>query len=160
MILVLPQAMDFAVRYEERRTALKAYSTLPGSYGVLSKSPVAALLPESGCKLVIWGWAPQIYVESGCRPMVRSVVTYYEMIANLSPSLKEYHLQRYLFDLERGRPEYFIDAVRPGDMFFSDEAFRHERFDAIARAIEFNFSLVTEIDGYRLYRRTSEAQAQ
>lgn len=117
-------------------------------------SPIShAILAVSrpGDDLAIWGWFPQAYVETGLPQAARDAHSQRQIEA--SP-LRDYYRGRYLDDLSRNRPAVFVDAVGPGRYGFQDRRhFGHEIFPALARFVQDNYVLTSEVDGARIYGR-------
>lgn len=130
-----------------------------GTFGAQWREPYTAVgrllrsykSPES--RLAIWGWLPSLYVESGLPQATRDGNTSWAMIP--SPH-REYYQQRFLADLRRTHPDFFVDAVGVGSRFFSDRGTAgHESFPALASYISQNYQLVTDAGYLRLYLRNA-----
>lgn len=119
---------------------------------------------QPGDRLAIWGWAPWDYLDSGLRPGTREALingpttpahTWY---AAMSPALVAYYQRRFLSDLQRSQPAYFVDATCSSAFFFGDRAtFGHETFPALAAYVAENYTLAASVgpkppdDATRIY---------
>ena len=66
----------------------------------------------------------------------------------------EYYRTRFVSDLQRTRPRWFIDAVGGENFFYKDRAATgHEILPDLAREIREHYELIDDVDGSRLYRR-------
>lgn len=102
-------------------------------------------------KLVVWGWAPAIHVESGLCLGARDAQS--ERLIIPGPLLSHYR-DRLLFDLHRNRPRWFVDAVAPGQFGFKDRSlFGHETWNALRDYIASHYELLDDLAGVRVYRR-------
>jgi 4-amino-4-deoxy-L-arabinose transferase-like glycosyltransferase len=128
---------------------------------------VAERLHADPCRaagpLFVWGFAPQLYVESGMRPASRYVMPQAPLVAYEpgnrasrsappDPTLaRPEHQERLLADLARSRPAFVLDTA-PSGLHGWDrhplgelpglEAFVHEGYDAVA-----------DVDGVWVWRR-------
>lgn len=103
-----------------------------------------------GDRLAMWGWHSQVYVETGLPQGTREAHTAFQQFAG---PLRDFYRDRYLRDFTRGRPAWFVDAVRPQGFGFTDRSRDgHESFPALARYVADNYVLAAEIDGCRIYR--------
>jgi hypothetical protein len=125
---------DFASDWEQPHTVL---GDLIRSYA----SPDA--------RLAIWGWLPNLYVESGLPQGTRDGNTAWTIIPSLQ---REYYRARFLADLERNKPVLFVDAVGASTPFFNDrEVDGHDAFPPLAAYVRQHYSLVTDLGYARLY---------
>ena len=101
--------------------------------------------------MAVWGWAPELFVQTGLRPGTRDPNTHFQ----IQPSaLQGYYRARYLADLSRRRPEFFVDAVAPNRFGYQVRALNgFETFPELARLIASEYRLVAEVDGVRIYQR-------
>ena len=108
-------------------------------------------LATPGDKLVVWGWAPGLHVESGLSCGVRGAQS--ERSINPGPLQDDYRW-RYLHDLRRHRPRWFVDAVAPGQFGYHErEFFGHECWPELNALIQSDYERIAEIDQVRIYRR-------
>ena len=117
-----------------------------GSVGVQLRA-----LAVPGDKLVVWGWAPGLHVESGLGQGAREAHS--ERIINEGPLQNDYR-HRFLFDLRRIRPRWFVDAVAPDQFGFQERSlFGHETWPELRELIAADYQQIAEIDQVRIYRR-------
>jgi len=108
-------------------------------------------LAAPGDKLVVWGWAPGLHVEAGLSCGVRGAQS--ERSINPGPLQNDYRW-RYLHDLRRHRPRWFVDAVAPGQFGFQERSrFGHETWPELRELIAADYEQIADIDQVRIYRR-------
>jgi hypothetical protein len=93
-----------------------------------------------GDALAIWGWMPSYYVETGLMPATRDAVSDFAITAG---PYRDYFQARFLGDLKRSRPAFFIDAVSDGAFLGPSwrRADAHEGFPELAAYVDENYSL-------------------
>ncbi len=102
-----------------------------------------------GDKLAIWGWSNLYYAETGLPQGCRDPLIYYQVTPTPSQS---YYLSRYVADLQKNKPTFFLDTVAPHEFFFTDRAaYGHDKFAVIKEVIDKNYCLLEEINGVRIY---------
>ena len=116
---------------------------------------------QPGDCMSVWGWAPYYYVEAGVPNATRDVTTVGAMpstgfIADLGNTLRAYYRQRYLRDLRRARPTFFVDAVSSAEFVQDRQTLGHEIWPELARFVADNYVKVFEYevspgDGTRVY---------
>ena len=112
---------------------------------------IARELSNRNDSIAIWGWAPEIYVESGLTQATRDTHSTWSIVAN---EQRDYYRTSYLHDLRQHNPAVFIDAVGPGAFGFEDRPTQaHETFAALSNYIRENYSLVTDLQTARIYAR-------
>lgn len=108
-------------------------------------------LATPGDKLVVWGWAPGLHVETGLGCGVRGAQS--ERSINPGPLQNDYRW-RYLHDLRRHRPRWFVDAVAPGQFGYQRrEYYGHECWPELKALVQADYEQIAEIDQVRIYRR-------
>lgn len=145
----------------------------------LTRGPTAVLLrklADAKDRLLVWGWRPDIYVESGLTPALQQAETKDAFM----PCPHQGKSRRRLIDeMNHTRPEWFIDAVAPvgrvglplfvrlwGPAASTRKIAGHETFPALGSLVDRNYRLVAEmrlpaggqappdqIEGVRIYRR-------
>jgi hypothetical protein len=107
---------------------------------------------QPGDTLAIWGWRPQIYVETGLAQGTREAQT--ERQLSLDPAVQAYYLQRYLHDMAERKPAWFVDAVGPASLGYHDrQRHGHEIYAELAQLISTRYDYLGEIENLRIYRR-------
>lgn len=106
--------------------------------------------------LAMWGWRCSLYVEAGRRQATRQAHTEAQIYES---RLQGYFLQRYLADFEAANAPVFADAVGPGNFAFTSPRFAHEVFPALREIIRARYTLVTALDGTRIYARNDRLLA-
>ena len=74
-------------------------------------------LDAGGQRMGIWGWAAHLWVESGTIPATRESSTEF---AFLDWGPQSYYRNRYLRSITQSPPEFFVEAVGPGQFLFED----------------------------------------
>ncbi len=116
--------------------------------------PVLVLLESNvkpGDGLSVWGWMPEYYVATGGLLGTRDAITHFQIVPSI---YRDYYRRRYLSDLARSRPKFFIDAVSPSTFAFHDPTVDgHEAFPELARIVAADYRQIGESYGVRLYER-------
>lgn len=129
-------------------------------------SPTADFIREHarpGDRMSVWGWGADYYIDAGVADATREATTIADMEATfftgrVQDSLRTYYRQRYLGDLKRSRPRFFVDAVSSVEFFCTDrEKFGHETFPELNEFVTENYEKVYEQqigpgDGTRVYQ--------
>lgn len=110
-----------------------------------------AVYARPGECLGIWGWASNLYVETGLRQATRRA----DSSAEITPGpFLAFFRGVYLDDLHRSAPPVFVDATGPGNYAFDDRKWSFETtFPALADFIRRHYVSAREVDGMRLYVR-------
>ncbi len=122
--------------------------------GQLIRSPEATLLaaltrPDE--PIAIWGWMPRFLVEAQRQHGTRDAYTAFQIYE--SP-VRDFYRRRYLADLHRAQPPWFLDTTGPGSFAFDDrERDGHETFPELATLIARDYRLAAESRSARLYQR-------
>jgi hypothetical protein len=100
----------------------------------------------------VWGWASELYVDTGLIQATRSGV-----MGPLPYSpLESYFFGQYAEDLLNSKARIFVDAVAPQMFGFHDRKTQgHEISPAVKKVVQDNYKLVEEVDGVRIYDRVS-----
>lgn len=115
----------------------------------VSRIVLAQKLP--GDRLAMWGWVPHHYVETGLPQATREAHSN-RQIEN--GPMDDYYRRRYLRDIRRSRPRWFIDTVGGTNFGYTDRARHgHEMLPELAAFIAADYQLVADLDGSRVYRR-------
>ena len=101
--------------------------------------------------LAVWGWRPELYVETQLPQATREAHTDGQLLA--SP-LRDYYRTRFLSDLRASRPAFFIDSVGPDDFGHPDlQKDGHETFPALADYIRQEYVRLNQAGTFRIYER-------
>jgi hypothetical protein len=116
-----------------------------------------------GDRLSVWGWAPNYFVFAGLPNATRYPATILAMpptliTAGVTEELRAFYRRRYLDDLRRARPAFFLDAVSGAEFACQDrQIWGHETCPELARFIAENYVQVFEVvvapgNGTRVYQ--------
>jgi hypothetical protein len=123
---------------------------------------------RAGDRLSVWGWASYYYVFAGVPNATRYPATILAMpptrfTDGMGDELRAYYRQRYLGDLRRAPPTFFVDAVSSAESMCRDrQRWGHETWPELARFIAENYvkvfeGVVTPGDGTRVYLLREQA---
>lgn len=111
-------------------------------------------LRKPGDTLAVWGWYSHLHVESRLAQATREAVS--ERQIQESWQRDTYYRPRYLADLQRNQPAFFVDAVGPRAFAFTGrDADAHENFPALAAYVAEHYRLIDDAGHSRLYVRGS-----
>lgn len=117
-----------------------------------------AAAARPGDTMSVWGWVPRLHVESGLPPATRDGTTERQIIDH---SLRQFYRQRYLFDLRRSRPRFFVEAISPGFFAFTNRATMGvQTWPELQAYLDDNYALAAEIDGFRIFQARETASDQ
>lgn len=151
LFALLPQVYHRSVSWHRFSGHLAEHLQQPAT-------PAAAFLrhhSKPGETIAMWGWESSLLVAAGRPHGTREAHT-----ANLMTEwpLRDYFTNRYLWDMERHQPAWFVDAVGPGAFMFENRsASGHETVPKLHTLITTNYELVAQFDNKRIYRRKSSA---
>ena len=126
--------------------------TIPNHTRVLRSAGGLAIerYAKPGDVISVWGWAPRFYVETQTIMATRDAETSRQIYPN---SYRDYFRNRFLRDLETGKPAVFVDAVGPGAFILVDRVSQgHESFPALAAYIQEHYELKEDVAGIRIYQ--------
>ncbi len=110
---------------------------------------------QAGDSLAMWGWEPELFVETGLVQGTREAVTTY-LLSNWP--LQSFYIDRYQRDLLTRRPAWFVDAVGPGAFIYEDRAASgHETIATIRDIVARDYEFAADIDSKRIYRLKSRS---
>lgn len=117
----------------------------------VGKAIVAAASNEVGT-LVVWGYNPNYYTETGMIQGTRLSISTPQFNNN---SLQGFFRETYLQDLLLNRPLIFVDAAVEGQFPAMDDGarFRHELVPGVGRFVGENYRLIDTVDGVRIFKR-------
>lgn len=147
VLTLLPQAYDRAASWHRFVGYLREHLEHP-------RSEAARLIlgrAQPGDTMAMWGWEPHLLVETGLPHGTREAHT----SSQLTPwSMQHFFTVRYLADMERRQPAWFVDAVGPGAfIYISRTGDAHERAPGLARLVASHYEFVAELKNLRIYRR-------
>ncbi len=108
---------------------------------------------RAGDTLALWGWQPWIFVETGLPHGTRDSHTKSQIESSLQA---DYFRRRFLDDLERNRPVFFVDAVGHGGRAFAyhDRGRQgYEAFPELRDYVHKHYGSMHEIGSLRLFMR-------
>lgn len=97
--------------------------------------------------MAIWGWVPEIYVETGIIPATREVECGFSMYSNPQ---QQYYVGRFADDLLKSGAGLFIDATA-GPNYFCLPVQGPEDFPDIASILKKYYKLVDDVQGFKIY---------
>ncbi len=107
---------------------------------------------QPGDRLAVWGWDSQVYVETQLPQATRESHSTRQLWD--SSQRDTYYRPRYLADLQRTNPAFFVDAVGPGAFFFTERSQSgHETFEELCEHVSENYVLMGTFDHLRVYFR-------
>lgn len=116
--------------------------------------PVVKLLASRqrpGDTLSVWGWECSYHVQTQLPQGTREAHTERQMVYG---PLQEYFRQRYLEDLQRSPPTFFLDAVGQSNFRFNNrEVFGHDRWPALQSFINGHYAQIGDVETTRIYVR-------
>jgi hypothetical protein len=130
---------------------------------VFPVAEVIARLARPGDCMSVWGgWVCHYYVYAGVPNATRDPGTVEAMspspwTAGMGEVVRHYYRQRYLADLRRAMPTFFVDAVSSSEFYLTDRRkLGHEAWPELAAFIADNYVKVFEAavgpgDGTRVY---------
>ena len=120
-----------------------------------------------GESMVVWGWEPWRYVETGLYPATRDTQTQWQI---MDTPQRPYYLERFVRDLQASLPPVFVDTVgyvegplpwqKP--VFWDRETHAHDVFPGVGAVVDQQYSLVGEVGTARIYvlrQRLREVEA-
>jgi hypothetical protein len=110
-----------------------------------------AALAQPGDTMTVWGWDPKLYVESGLVQATRDGQTERQISQN---PLLSFYRGRYLFDLQRYQPRFFVEAVGPGHFLYTDRRIGGiEIWPELLEYVETNYEFHAEVEHTRIFVR-------
>jgi hypothetical protein len=104
-----------------------------------------------GDRLAVWGWRPELYVETQLPQATREGHTNAQL---LDSPLRDYYRARFVADLRASRPAFFIDSVGPDDFGHHDlRQDGHETLPALADYVRQEYVPLKQTGAIRVYVR-------
>lgn len=116
--------------------------------GTLAREILRRAQPED--RVSVWGYSHELHVQTRLIQGTRDTYT----ALQIRGRYREYFRRRYLEDLERNKPRFFVDqtSMRPGDEMSRSRA-AHEAVGEMRDYIARNYDCVGEFEGMRLFVR-------
>lgn len=109
-----------------------------------------------GDRLAVWGWRPELYVETQLPQATREAHTNGQL---LDTPLRDYFRTRFVDDLRASRPAFFIDSVGAEDFGHHDiRQDGHETLPALADYVGQEYVQVNQNGAVRVYVRRDLAK--
>ena len=108
-----------------------------------------ASLVRKGDSIAVWGFMPRFYVESNTKLGIRYAVSDWQILDN---PLRDHFRAEYLSDFKTGNVVFFVDAVAPGSIRFTNRGTQgYEIFPKLAEYISKEYTFYGDANGIRLY---------
>jgi hypothetical protein len=147
LLTLLPQVYDRAVTWNPYAGRAREHWAAP-------LSPAAQFLRQHARPvdtLAMWGWQPHLLVETQLPHGTREALSANQI---MQWAMTDFFVDRYLHDLRRRQPAWFVDVVGPGAFIFDDRLqHAHETIPALRELIAHDYELTAEFDHVRVYRR-------
>lgn len=156
-LLVAPQVVNRLVE-GNRWLALMEPGRIAPKQSPLGREILSRATPDD--TLVVWGWWAAAHVQTGLRQGTREANTFFQSQAGPH---RDYHRRRFLEDLEKNRPKFFIDQVTLVPLIDPDVARVRAgalMFPAVQAYVESHYDLVTVAEHSRLYVRRAKPKAE
>lgn len=106
---------------------------------------------RSGDMMAVWGWQCSYYVEAQLPQATAENHTERSIYPN---PMKQAHRLRYMKDMQRNRPAFFVDAVGKNSQWLQDTLTQSYRsFPELADFVSENYERVDVSDGNKLFVR-------
>lgn len=151
LLALIPQALDWGTSYNRfighTREHWHAARSDAAGYILARVGPADTM--------AMWGWAPHLLVETQMPHGTREAQSGNQI---MQWPLTSFFVSRYMNDMQRWQPAWFVDAVGPGAFIFADRAVHaHESVPALQRLIADHYDFQADISGMRIYRRKPTA---
>jgi hypothetical protein len=144
--LFLVPALSVAMAYPNPFVADLTYNS---THATSEPAKAIARYAAPGSRIVIWGWMPEYYVQTGTVMATRDAQTGPQIVPG---PYQDYFRQRFMSDIRTHAPSVFVDAVAPDSYRFTERAAQgHEIFPALATFISEHYVLKEEVAGVRIY---------
>jgi hypothetical protein len=106
-------------------------------------------------RLVVWGWQNRYHVDTQLPQGTSENTSFRSMYEH---SLRQAYREKYVYDIQRSQPIFFLDATGPNSLFMSDRGrYRFENFPPLADYIAHHYTLLGAVDHVRIYLRNDRA---
>jgi len=103
--------------------------------------------------MAIWGWSPQLHVETGVVQATSESVPIWQSRPNPQQA---FFVKRYANELRDSDARLFVDTQAPGNLSHSWLGVRGQRFEElpeIAEIVTRDFTVVSQDEGATIYAR-------
>lgn len=108
-----------------------------------------SLIP-AGATSVVWGWMPQLYVETKSVPALRDTIITYTHFGENNRCMR-----RVIDDILSNRPDFMVDAVHAGAFGVTDrEAHGIHTVPEVKELLDEDYIVHGEVDGMTVYKRS------
>ncbi len=115
-------------------------------------------LSRPGDEAALWGYAPELFAETGLPHATRDSDTF-GMIGQ--PALEEGNRALFLADIRRKRPALFVDTAGPGAVYYPfRETQGHEIYADLCDHVAEHYRLAAEVRNFRFYVRADLFEAR
>lgn len=116
----------------------------------LAASRLILARAQPGDRLAMWGWNAQVHVETGLPQGTREAHTAFQL---MDMPLRSFYRDRYMRDIKRWRPAWFVDAIGPNAFGFRDrEIHGYETFPELAAFIREQYTFVSQEGDMRIFQ--------
>ncbi len=146
--ITLNSSMDLSLALREPNIFITYRKFFTRNY----PAPIARAIlrhADKGSSLLVWGWAPELYVDTGLVQATKSGNLFYEIEPN---PRRQYFVKEFADTLLKTKPDIFVDAVAPGMFYFHDR--KTEGFDAfpeVADVVNRYYAFAEEFQGIRIF---------
>jgi hypothetical protein len=119
-------------------------------------TPIAKVLLENaapGDSMMIWGWSPHLYLETGIVQASNDAVPAWAIFPN---TRQDAFVKRFASELHSSNAKLFVDTQAPGEMshfWMGVRGCRFEDLPEIADVVSREFTVVRKIEGATIYKR-------
>lgn len=108
------------------------------------------VLSQPSDKMVLWGYADQLYVTTRQPMGYRSPYTFWVYFKN---SQQVYRINEFLEDMKHNHPQWFIDVMSPRLSIHSGEQYKWQHFPSIKSYVEQHYTLADSLEEIRFWKR-------
>ena len=146
LFVVIPGLVNLSsnVLFAEQAESREEYAE------ILEISDQLCELKKPDDRMALWGWTNQLYPEANLMMGTREAHTQRQILAE---DQQEYYISRYLIDLEKNKPAFFVDTTERDTWIFDYEKHNYRNFPRIYQYINEHYEFVIEIFGAEIYKR-------
>lgn len=150
--------LGIAPQAQNRYRAIQEYLGHFAEFKTHPASPGGAFIQarmHPGERLTVWGWNAQLHVETQLPQGTREAHSAFQIIDG---PYRDFYRSRYMRDMLRWKPEWFVDAVGPKRFAFEHRHIAgHETLPELGQLIREQYEFLTEVDSMRIYRRKTSS---